>query len=162
MPWNAGFSPCLAVLLDRFNSATAAMPWKTVDVRLELTQLDRLQFGHGGDAVEDDGPVPLGVEGAFELQFGHGGDAVEDLGPSLAVTMVGRASILPRRRCRGRPCDPRSPKNPQSGLQFGHGGDAVEDLIQTPTLPQFPEGFNSATAAMPWKTAKAPSVPQDR
>src|SRR5947199_409426 len=88
-----------------------------------------LQFGHGGEAVEDRETVGAGGGhlGGFNsatavkpwrtrcwrgcasswvtrLQFGHGGEAVEDV-------------IAPH--CRNRLCNL---------LQFGHGGEAVEDI----------------------------------
>jgi hypothetical protein len=36
----------------RFNSATAVTPWSTTTYEAMRWTFDRLQFGHGGDAVE--------------------------------------------------------------------------------------------------------------
>ena len=62
---------------------------------------DRLQFGHGTDAV-DDGGAGQWLKGQTQLQFGHGTDAVDD-------------------------AQTRSSVQSSSGLQFGHGTDAVDD-----------------------------------
>ena len=35
-----------------FNSATAVMPWRPLRILQERDEWKRLQFGHGGDAVE--------------------------------------------------------------------------------------------------------------
>ena len=56
-----------------------------------------LQFGHGGDAVENAGRLYTGRLTLYALQFGHGGDAVENaryLGEQLGGE---DASIRPRR-----------------------------------------------------------------
>ena len=91
--------------------------------------LSALQFGHGGDAVEN-GVIVSTESGraAARLQFGHGGDAVENaLLPADSVWCVAR-------------------------LQFGHGGDAVENFRDQDCRPQWTHcRFNSATAVMPWK-----------
>ena len=56
-----------------------------------------LQFGHGGDAVDDE-PDPdfSGVETCF-LQFGHGGDAVDDVTKVRSKGGEFVPSIRPRR-----------------------------------------------------------------
>ena len=65
-----------------FNSATAVTPWMTFACRPHFLPKDALQFGHGGDAV-DDGRGDGGLLEKEKLQFGHGGDAVDD--PARAV-----------------------------------------------------------------------------
>ena len=92
-----------------------------------------LQFGHGGDAVDNFGPGVFRPDAlrfnsatavtpwmtpvadatrrcVASLQFGHGGDAVDDGRQSGDVRVVER-------------------------LQFGHGGDAVDDLAQVGRVP---------------------------
>ena len=92
-----------------------------------------LQFGHGGEAVENRFLViqPLHSPHTYEseLQFGHGGEAVEN----------SRTAGLARVR--------------GSKLQFGHGRGAVETLPNGPqgTLSTPSERFNSATAVRPWR-----------
>ena len=111
----------------------------------------RLQFGHGGEAVETRRPIGghgrakvsfnsatavkpwrhrlwfVRFGGILELQFGHGGEAVETLGPSWGKLWVGlgfnSATAVKPWRLGG---------NEEGGqgrsglLQFGHGGEAVE------------------------------------
>ena len=60
-----------------FNSATAVTPWMTAQAGQRAGQPALLQFGHGGDAVDDDAATPQRREARL-LQFGHGGDAVDD------------------------------------------------------------------------------------
>ena len=80
------------------------MPWKTpVDVESLYARL-LLQFGHGGDAVENPARPPRSCKCTIWLQFGHGGDAVEN---GTAAVDVAALDLL----------------------QFGHGGDAVENFI---------------------------------
>ena len=38
---------------SRFNSATAVTPWMTADMSTDISSVRSLQFGHGGDAVDD-------------------------------------------------------------------------------------------------------------
>ena len=81
-----------------FNGATAVTPWKTDRSHRSTDDRGRLQWGHGGDAVEDrsrdlDGSRP------WSLQWGHGGDAVEDgdasdAGPS-AQGFNGATAVTP-------------------------------------------------------------------
>ena len=91
-----------------------------------------LQFGHGGDAVDDAAspsseptrattfnsatavtpwmtctPGAQNRQGESDLQFGHGGDAVDDASQHV---IVDSGTVT---------------------LQFGHGGDAVDDLLWT-------------------------------
>ena len=50
----------------RFNGATAVTPWKTLALRESRAELDELQWGHGGDAVEDaDAGRASGRRGCF-------------------------------------------------------------------------------------------------
>src|SRR5438034_119514 len=79
----------------------AVTPWRTVETGGVIMLVDRLQFGHGGDAVENSTWTPPWAI-PRRLPFGHGGDAVENTP------------------------DPESPWS-VSMLQFGHGGDAVEN-----------------------------------
>ena len=53
MPWKTGTGELIQADIEGFNSATAVMPWKTPgdDQRPRLGI--KLQFGHGGDAVEN-------------------------------------------------------------------------------------------------------------
>ena len=64
------------------------MPWKTKNRADSCTSAGKLQFGHGGDAVEN---VEGGKKGKAKaaLQFGHGGDAVENF-PSSKSTSIRR------------------------------------------------------------------------
>ena len=86
-----------------FNSATAVTPWMTSLSTWQKTPRGPLQFGHGGDAVDDStytrwrsvkrvcfnsatavtpwipGCSTTWNAGREELQFGHGGDAVDDV-----------------------------------------------------------------------------------
>jgi len=80
-----------------------------------LPTIPALQFGHGGEAVEDVGRAVSSInqEG---LQFGHGGEAVEDVQAAAA------GHALP-------------------WLQFGHGGEAVED----DPSPVRPDGRHQAS-----------------
>src|SRR5437016_1705192 len=96
------------------------MPWRTRKCSSATSRRERLQFGHGFDAVEDDPQTkkapadlpcfnsatalmpwrtfPDWIIGRFGimLQFGHGFDAVED---QFFAELLGRqlgASIRPR------------------------------------------------------------------
>ena len=62
----------------RFNSATAVKPWRTPPKCGQSDETPyQLQFGHGGEAVENVRLTVLGAAG-LQLQFGHGGEAVEN------------------------------------------------------------------------------------
>ena len=62
----------------------------------EAVKTAKLQFGHGGEAVDDLGLLsPLAA--ALPLQFGHGGDAVDDDRIWHDEDEQGEASIRPRR-----------------------------------------------------------------
>ena len=67
-------------------------------------KISTLQFGHGGDAVENSSMSRFLSGWPKTLQFGHGGDAVEN----IAATHLGAVQVH---------------------LQFGHGGDAVENPV---------------------------------
>jgi hypothetical protein len=76
-------------------------PWKT-DREIGTDECtNTLQWGHGGDAVEDNCPETRSLS-AIGLQWGHGGDAVEDLEAPASVPVP-------------------------NVLQWGHGSDAVEN-----------------------------------
>ena len=94
-----------------------------------------LQFGHGGDAV-DDKTILDAIAANEALQFGHGGDAVDDpfvpwtRRPQLACFNSATA-VTPWMTCLG---------------AAGH---------------RCSRGFNSATAVTPWMTTdlRRPSEP---
>ena len=85
-----------------------------------------LQFGHGGEAVENSSissPPPF----AFWLQFGHGGEAVENamgrvrrIGQKHSFNSATAVRPWKTPRMKRRKC-------PKVWLQFGHGGEAVEN-----------------------------------
>ena len=83
--------------ITRFNSATAVMPWKTGKIADALNEGAVLQFGHGGDAVENDGNRAMRCQIKQGLQFGHGGDAVENSAAEPREDGLRFASIRPRR-----------------------------------------------------------------
>ena len=79
--------------------ATAVRPWKTDRCSCGKSSASRaieLQWGHGGEAVENNCTgTPRGC--TAPLQFGHGGEAVEN-GSEVGDRRVDlRASIRPRR-----------------------------------------------------------------
>jgi len=96
-----------------------------------------LQFGHGGEAVEDYTGGSCKSRLPSRLQFGHGGEAVEDSAARRCRSSAGRrrfnsatavkpwktAVLVGRWEC-------------ANGLQFGHGGEAVEDLHPPPPAGQ--------------------------
>ena len=135
-----------------FNSATAVMPWKThFAASGHRRRRRRLQFGHGGDAVENreswagdrktlcfnsatavmpwkTGLNAAAVAKAHELQFGHGGDAVENgrcsrKRPDHLPSFNSATAVMPWKTWLF-PCG----RKGSAPLQFGHGGDAVENL----------------------------------
>ena len=54
MPWKTTPTPMRAATVQLgFNSATAVMPWKTGVALYGVGGGPKLQFGHGGDAVEN-------------------------------------------------------------------------------------------------------------
>src|SRR5208337_574197 len=69
------------VASNRFNGATAMVPWKRTDLDFLIPAADLLQWGHGDGAVEE-------VEGVI---------------PTLPIVS---ASMGPRRWCRGRDSQP--------------------------------------------------------
>src|SRR5207249_4912159 len=66
---------CAASVTESFNGATAVSPWKPTHVRLLRIGEIRLQWGHGGIAVETGTRLPPTSTSAV-LQWGHGGIAV--------------------------------------------------------------------------------------
>ena len=96
-------------------------PWMTQPFLWEAVGHYSLQFGHGGDAVDDletparPRPLPQCFNSATAvtpwmtartlpriqilewLQFGHGGDAVDDVARRRRLRVLAQASIRPRR-----------------------------------------------------------------
>ncbi len=153
MPWR---SKCLGFGLNLqvgFNSATAVMPWRCVADENDKRDVPTLQFGHGCDAVE--------IPPVYNP-------------PENSIPGFNSATAVMPWRCPSRSC----PKWLDAALQFGHGCDAVEIwYITEPQLNvlqlQFGHGcdaveigrrragpvadqqcFNSATAVMPWRFEK--------
>ena len=89
-----------------------------------------LQFGHGGEAVENATWRPSGPSTGCELQFGHGGEAVENERPASSTLGGSRvfnsATAVKPWRTRQRTRRERR----AATLQFGHGGEAVENSWQ--------------------------------
>ena len=102
MPWKicsiqkAAFPPNTP-----FNSATAVMPWKMVTAQVaNFPCVCPLQFGHGGDAVEN---------------------AVAGRRQAIAWCFNSATAVMPWKPAIGRS------RASRCWLQFGHGGDAVEN-----------------------------------
>ena len=128
MPWKTATFHRRASRERSFNSATAVMPWKT-PCNADVTNAARkLQFGHGGDAVENARfpSCPMVLLASFNS--------------ATAVMPWKTYESMIRMRL-------------AVWLQFGHGGDAVENVLAGVHVLVRPLGFNSATAVMPWKTA---------
>ena len=90
-----------------------------------LTDCRSLQFGHGGDAVENAPTTPAAAKPG-NLQFGHGGDAVEN---------ASRPRCAFRRRKR-----------------FNSATAVMPWKITSRSVKwRTASSFNSATAVMPWK-----------
>ena len=112
-----------------------------------------LQFGHGGDAVDDLRAVmgSGGVWSSFNsatavTPWMTDPDAVREqfvktrFNSATAVTPWMTSCAL-------------GPSGEQTeSLQFGHGGDAVDDHGRQPGRGSASRGFNSATAVTPWMT----------
>ena len=92
-PWKRRTIPRRHTSVASFNGATAMKPWKRAElgVRRKHTML---QWGHGDEAVEEQGGGPQSHTHRRSLQWGHGDEAVEegpppgpfgaeDLGPGL-------------------------------------------------------------------------------
>ncbi len=75
-PWNKDAGLDLYAPIGGFNSATAVKPWNTGSNAPHCGHSRRLQFGHGGEAVEYGNPRRK-MKPGVSLQFGHGGEAVE-------------------------------------------------------------------------------------
>ena len=160
-----------------FNSATAVKPWRTSRSKTWGDPVKGLQFGHGGEAVEND-VATTGDTLRCELQFGHGGEAVENhrrtTAPGICRDCFNSATaVKPWRTAAGVPRQ-RDAAELQFGhggeavetsasrrwplsraLQFGHGGEAVETKHQSHGMPtgcSARRSFNSATAVKPWRT----------
>ena len=103
------------------------MPWKTSGSTRSAPRPAKLQFGHGGDAVEND-KQSFPLTAVHVLQFGHGGDAVENA-----------RRPLPKRLLAG-------------GFNSATAVMPWKTWKRI-TEPDSCKGFNSATAVMPWKTA---------
>jgi len=88
---------------------------------------DALQFGHGGEAVEDMAR-PTKKSALAQLQFGHGGEAVEDaeIEGGRNVTKLGFNSATAVKPWKT--AEKATGGKASNKLQFGHGGEAVEDL----------------------------------
>src|SRR5437762_1013399 len=88
-----------------------------------------LQFGHGGDAVDDAGATFWTRSRGFCLQFGHGGDAVDD---EMSAERMGVFGYLQFGHAGDAVDDYASAfaSGLAAGLQFGHGGDAVDDNLR--------------------------------
>ena len=76
-----------------FNGATAMKPWKSSRIWRPCSPRQRLQWGHGDEAVEEGGGATT-IAQQTQYQWGHGDEAVEegpppgpfeakDLGPGL-------------------------------------------------------------------------------
>ena len=138
----------------------------------------KLQFGHGGGAVENGIDRSYGLdwrinfnsatavepwrtihwtkrsENVSELQFGHGGGAVENRRNSVRQRGAdddfnSATAVEPWRTAQAVKTHAVNVR-----LQFGHGGGAVEN--DTPRRPKatIHGDFNSATAVEPWRTCQ--------
>jgi len=149
MPWRRLSTVGLLHPVVGFNSATAVMPWRPLQTVRYVCEDVKLQFGHGGDAVETRRLVNQ-FPCVSKLQFGHGGDAVEtdELHENIDPLDFGfnsATAVMPWRPVRARhggvpvwrfnsatavmpwrPVLASLVLNGSSSLQFGHGGDAVE------------------------------------
>ena len=151
-PWKRARVPSIFREAGGFNSATVVTPWKLPLPLVGIMWLQKLQFGHGCDAVETENPT-LETIRALALQFGHGCDAVETSRSSRPIARRGGFNsatvVTPWKLEAGEIAEPR-----ELGLQFGHGCDAVE----TPAPPiggARGSSFNSATVVTPWKRGAA-------
>ena len=80
-----------------FNGATAMKPWKRWSTRRRTRCRLKLQWGHGDEAVEEV-DSPCGKVMSLEtLQWGHGDEAVEEQYEHGLVSIIGLASMGPRR-----------------------------------------------------------------
>ena len=76
---------------------TAMGPVENLTTGIHVSDVDiELQFGHGGDAVENQTNT-YNRNGVYTLQFGHGGDAVENTRLARTAAPYSLASIRPRR-----------------------------------------------------------------
>ena len=152
----------------RFNGATAVRPRKDTCTSDSLARDGRatLQWGHGGEAVEERRHLDRRGR-AVLLQWGHGGEAVERStlwsGDSTVAGFNGATAVRPRKAGQlglrpswfvgfngataVRPWKDRGPRSRHRDasrrLQWGHGGEAVESM---PTL----DGCTTVTGALQW------------
>ena len=110
-----------------------------------------LQFGHGGDAVDDQ---VIASDQDSLLRFNSATAAtpwmtsLASMGPPDSSGFNSATAATPWMTAQS--CTHRTE---MGGLQFGHGGDAVDDLRNTAAGTRRPvASFNSATAATPWMT----------
>ena len=111
-----------------------------------------LQFGHGCGAVEMGNGSDSSATRERMLQFGHGCGAVEIRVPRPQNPAGYRASIRPRLRSRGDSVRTARRHLAAGLLQFGHGCGAVEISWTARNRRRARKGFNSATAAEPWRS----------
>ena len=116
-----------------------------------------LQFGHGGEAVEN-APTPPSRPSGTALHRGHGGEAVENgrrCGPASDVPSSrfnSATAVKPWRTAGGRG----DVRRPARGVF--NSATAAEPWRTRP--PAIPDGerlrlFDSATAVEPWRTSSA-------
>ena len=131
------------------------MPWKITGEAFSGEAVDNLQFGHGGDAVENSNRRC--EINAWERTFN-----------SATAVMPWKMRSRPMvNRCTTSSFNSATAVMPwkieagqkkfrlTSCLQFGHGGDAVENRRLRRPKATPPAAFNSATAVMPWKMGYA-------
>src|SRR5206468_3541822 len=135
-PWRTPRQRPPSQRVDSFNSATAVRPWRTTAPRIAGCDLIRLQFGHGGEAVEDSTPhFPPNCR-ADKLQFSRarGRGRWRSPPPRARASLVsGFNSATAVRPWRTLPAP--TVTLSKTPLQFGHGGEAVEDDAD-PLSPQ--------------------------
>ncbi len=156
-----------------FNGATAGMPWKADGSVNGVPYYTKLQWGHGGNAVESArgrrhgypvGPASMGPRrecrgklpapcppaGPTMLQWGHGGNAVESFKLCLNHYPHSPASMGPRRECRGKE-QTRRDRPETDPASMGPRRECRGKTAGPSTLPAARTSFNGATAGMPWK-----------
>ncbi len=149
-PWKTTIRRTTTRGSSSFNGATARRPWKTRVGRGCIYRMERLQWGHGPEAVED----KLKPATSTDAQCFNGATARRPW-----KTRSGEESSKRLRRFNGatarRPW--KTGKVQQNAeayiaeLQWGHGPEAVEDTGRG-SGPQYSKCFNGATARRPWKT----------
>ena len=71
-------------------------PWKSTTALALATNTNKLQWGHGDEAVEEPAIV-ITLPVLYWLQWGHGDEAVEEGATLSHGTQRGPASMGPRR-----------------------------------------------------------------